>query len=240
MDWYDYGARMYDASLARFHSIDPLSEKNHIQSPYVYAANNPIKNIDFMGLDDWTVTKDNRIEQKRMTNDPYHRIFNSKGKLITVMGATVDQRKRAVRNTEPANPFSNSDFYMAFALKGNFSTIDNSAIINIMKQRADAKGFIETFNNELVHYEYTGSRIKAQKMGSIAGQLVKFNVLRFFKDLQDQLEVITGRSYMEWIKALMNKPGDDDNNEQNDNDSNEDDSGSNSEDRENEEEEENN
>ena len=48
---YDYGARFYDPALARFHTVDPLTEKNHSQSGYVYAANNPIKYIDFMGLD---------------------------------------------------------------------------------------------------------------------------------------------------------------------------------------------
>ena len=51
LDWYDYGARFYDPALARFHTVDPLTEKNHSQSGFVYAANNPIKYIDYMGLD---------------------------------------------------------------------------------------------------------------------------------------------------------------------------------------------
>ena len=50
-DWYDYGARFYDPTLGRFHTMDPLTEKNHSQSGFVYAANNPIKYIDYMGLD---------------------------------------------------------------------------------------------------------------------------------------------------------------------------------------------
>jgi RHS repeat-associated protein len=48
----DYGFRFYDAALARFPSVDPLSESNNVQSPYVYAANNPINFIDILGLDD--------------------------------------------------------------------------------------------------------------------------------------------------------------------------------------------
>lgn len=51
LDWYDYGRRFYDPQLGRFTTLDPLAEKNHSQSGFVYAANNPIKYIDYMGLD---------------------------------------------------------------------------------------------------------------------------------------------------------------------------------------------
>lgn len=55
MDWYDYGARFYDPAIARFTTIDPLTQKNHTQSGFVYAANNPIKYVDFMGLDTFLI-----------------------------------------------------------------------------------------------------------------------------------------------------------------------------------------
>ena len=47
----DFGARYYDAAISRFSTIDPLADQNHHQSGFVYADNNPISNIDFMGLD---------------------------------------------------------------------------------------------------------------------------------------------------------------------------------------------
>ena len=46
LDWLDYGARWYDASIARWSAVDPLSEKYYSISPYAYVANNPLKYID--------------------------------------------------------------------------------------------------------------------------------------------------------------------------------------------------
>ena len=49
LNWYDYGARHYDAALGRCHANDRFVEKYYSMSPYQYGANNPVNNIDVNG-----------------------------------------------------------------------------------------------------------------------------------------------------------------------------------------------
>ena len=46
LDWYDFGARNYDAALGRWMNLDPLAEKYYNLSPNNYTANNPIYFVD--------------------------------------------------------------------------------------------------------------------------------------------------------------------------------------------------
>ena len=51
LDWYDYGARFYDAATGRWPTMDPLAEKEPEMSPYAFCGNNPVSRIDPNGLD---------------------------------------------------------------------------------------------------------------------------------------------------------------------------------------------
>ena len=50
LNWHHYGFRMYDAAIGRFPSADPIAENFVFVSPYNYAENSPIANIDLWGL----------------------------------------------------------------------------------------------------------------------------------------------------------------------------------------------
>jgi len=50
LDWYDYGARWYDAALGRWGQVDPMAEEYTSLSSYAYVANNPLIYLDIDGM----------------------------------------------------------------------------------------------------------------------------------------------------------------------------------------------
>lgn len=52
LNWYDYGARMYDMALGRWHVKDPITGNPFGDSPYQYVLNNPLRYVDPEGLEE--------------------------------------------------------------------------------------------------------------------------------------------------------------------------------------------
>jgi RHS repeat-associated protein len=51
LNWYDYGFRNYDPQIGRFPQLDPLTDSYPFLTPYQYAGDEPIANVDVDGLE---------------------------------------------------------------------------------------------------------------------------------------------------------------------------------------------
>ena len=69
----DFGARMYNPTIARWTTADPMSEKYYGISPYVYCLGNPISIIDPNGMDIWTMDEKGNVVWVKESDD--HRLY---------------------------------------------------------------------------------------------------------------------------------------------------------------------
>ncbi|MCX2491836.1 RHS repeat-associated core domain-containing protein [Pedobacter sp. PF22-3] len=123
---YDYGVRFYDPVVGRFNSIDSMSEKFDLLSPYNYVANNPIMLNDPTGKD-WSIT----INVDKDSRTHYNILFT---------GAVVD-------NTSKHNGQADK---VAKAIKTQFEALFNK---NVDKDENGGTGFVVTAKAEINVYD---------------------------------------------------------------------------------------
>ena len=127
---YDYGFRIYDARIAKFLSVDPLTSSYPWYTPYQFAGNSPIKFIDLDGLE----KKVEGTAETETKTDP--QLDNSNSKDMAIMVAFPDQKAKIPTNQGAARWLEET-----FGDGSGDVTVGHAGIVIINKESGTTKYF---------------------------------------------------------------------------------------------------
>ena len=126
LNWYDYGARHYDAALGRFMTQDRFAEKYTSLSPYQYGANSPVCNVDVNG-DSISIAKIVSLD-KAIGSDIISKIINDL-QSQTGLNLSVKDGMLMYAKDEKGNPIVGEG--SATARRLLIQSINHSDVVNV-------------------------------------------------------------------------------------------------------------
>ena len=178
LDWYDYGARMYESDGIRWGQMDPLADSTPDVTPYGYCGNNPIRRIDHKGMlyGDYYDSKGNLLGSDGIDNKKIYVMRTTKTSFESYGDAPVNniprkQAKAAANEVREFNGDASHDFSEA---QKSFVELDGSSnirkeVVNCIKD--DGTGGTSDDNNR--EYGMNFERNNPVKVYSRTGDIAK-------------------------------------------------------------------
>ena len=212
---YDYGMRMYDSRIAKFLSVDPLAGEYPWYTPYQFAGNKPIANIDRDGLEEWYYADGTMAEETGPFSEEYRaehgllskqelegmrsrleQLYNSPGELsnLIVLGSVADigAVPEALKKEVVTDENGNWAIHLYGAI-GEIYSIGGTIYLQVI----DAKLLKEAMkNNQFVLYRSSGiTSVHDWSVRRAGGTGKKFTAA-------SKAQTTKNISRMKWVKGI--------------------------------------